>query len=107
MPPVATLVVVDNRGGRIFEGLPPAHHAPAFERLFVAPPDRDLTLLATLHGLTPVVVDDVAGFDALKASPPGGRAGTLVVATIDPVVDRRFRSELRERIGAAVAGGGS
>ena len=105
VPPVATMVVVDNRGGRIFEDLPPARHAPAFERLFVAPPTRDLTLLARFHGLVPLVVDDVAGLDRLGAAPPGERSGTLVIVTIEPGVDRRSRSELRERIGTAVAGG--
>ncbi len=45
-----TVVVMDNRGGGLFDSLPQARHAPDFERLFVTPPNRDLSMLAGLHG---------------------------------------------------------
>jgi 2-succinyl-5-enolpyruvyl-6-hydroxy-3-cyclohexene-1-carboxylate synthase len=45
------MIVIDNGGGGLFDGLPQAAHAPSFERLFVAPHGRDFADLARLHGL--------------------------------------------------------
>ena len=45
------MIVIDNGGGCLFDGLPQAAHAPSFERLFVAPHGRDFADLARLHGL--------------------------------------------------------
>ena len=53
------VIVVDNNGGGLFDGLPQARHAPSFERLFVAPQHRDLEILAHLHNLNYVEVTDV------------------------------------------------
>lgn len=99
VPP--TLVVVDNGGGRIFDGLPPARWAPTYERLFAAPPGRDLTVLARLHGLEPVEVTEAAGLAALTTAEPG----TLWVATVDPQQDRSVRASVRSAVATAVAEG--
>lgn len=45
------IVVVDNDGGGLFDRLPPAQHAPAYERLFVAPQRRDLKQFSRFHNL--------------------------------------------------------
>ncbi|MGB8664734.1 MAG: thiamine pyrophosphate-dependent enzyme, partial [Serratia inhibens] len=50
-----TMVVVDNGGGGLFDSLPLARHAPSYERLFVADPDRDLVDLIRFHGGRAVV----------------------------------------------------
>jgi 2-succinyl-5-enolpyruvyl-6-hydroxy-3-cyclohexene-1-carboxylate synthase len=43
------IIVLDNNGGGLFDALPPAKHAPSYERLFVAPHDRDIEQLARFH----------------------------------------------------------
>ena len=56
----AVFLVVDNGGGGLFDLLPQAQHAPDFERLFVTPPGRDLSVLANFHGLDFSQVESVA-----------------------------------------------
>lgn len=85
----ATAVVVDNRGGRIFEMLPIARQidAPRFERLFATPQRTDFGLLCSAFGhrhervapgaLAATLVDEL--------SRPG--LGVLVVP-IEPETDR-------------------
>jgi len=100
-PPVTTMVV-DNRGGRIFDGLPAAVHAPAFARLFTASPDRDLTLLGRLHGRNTVIIRNVDELALLGSAPPGA----FMVAEVDPDQDLALRRWLRERVGAVLGGRG-
>ena len=45
------MIVLDNNGGGLFDALPPATHAPFYERLFVAPHDRDIEQLARFHDI--------------------------------------------------------
>ena len=56
----AVFLVVDNGGGGLFDLLPQAQHAPDFERLFVTPPGRDLSVLANFHGLDFSQLESVA-----------------------------------------------
>ena len=58
--PSAAFLVVDNGGGGLFDLLPQAQHAPDFERLFVTPPGRDLSVLARFHGLGFSPVESIA-----------------------------------------------
>ncbi len=46
-----TFVVIDNRGGGLFDTLPQASHAPDYERLFITDPHRSYAALAEFHGL--------------------------------------------------------
>lgn len=57
----ATIVVVDNEGGGLFDSLPQARHAPEYERLFVTKPNRSFRDLARFHGLRYEEVGDMAG----------------------------------------------
>jgi 2-succinyl-5-enolpyruvyl-6-hydroxy-3-cyclohexene-1-carboxylate synthase len=57
-------VVIDNGGGGLFDLLPQAEHAPAFERLFVAPHHLDLSRIADAFDLGASVVDVVADLGA-------------------------------------------
>lgn len=69
----ATIVVLDNDGGGIFEFLPPARHRDVFEEVFATPLGLDLAGAAELYGLEHVVVESVAdlepGLAAALASP--------------------------------------
>lgn len=101
--PDLVLLVLDNGGGGLFDGLPPAAHAPDYERLFVTPHHRDFSVLARFHdlhyrevGSAEEVVQAVE--DALVT--PG--AG-LVRVPIDRSADLTTRAAL-DRIGSEVAG---
>ena len=52
----ATIVVLDNDGGGIFEFLPPARHRDVFEEVFATPLGLDISRVAALYGLEHVLV---------------------------------------------------
>jgi 2-succinyl-5-enolpyruvyl-6-hydroxy-3-cyclohexene-1-carboxylate synthase len=91
-----TCVVVDNGGGRIFDLLPPASHAPAFARLFTTPSERDLSGVAALHGLRTVTLDAV-GVGSTEAGP------ALCVVTVDMASDLATRERLRQGVAEVLA----
>lgn len=80
--PALTLVVVDNNGGGLFDLLPQARHAADFERLFIAPQNRDLAKLAAFHGLGYHRIEDI---DTLPAVVNGSLEVSDVVLIHVPV----------------------
>ncbi|MPZ52759.1 MAG: 2-succinyl-5-enolpyruvyl-6-hydroxy-3-cyclohexene-1-carboxylic-acid synthase [Acidimicrobiia bacterium] len=92
--PSLTLVVVDNRGGRMFEELPHARHAPQFDRLFTTPHGRDLAILADFHDLEYVLAEapedlgEITGTDSIR----------LIHVPIDPVKDREAREQIKQAV---------
>lgn len=93
LPPVV-FVVADNNGGGLFDLLPQARLVPDFERLFVTPPNRDLSLLAEFHRLgfvesdTPRDVVETVGAGLLEERP------TVVRVNVDRAHDSSVRLEL-------------
>jgi 2-succinyl-5-enolpyruvyl-6-hydroxy-3-cyclohexene-1-carboxylate synthase len=59
----ATVVLLDNGGGGIFEFLPPARLRDVFEEIFATPIDLDFGQVARLYGLEHLVVDDVGSLE--------------------------------------------
>ncbi|MBX5440385.1 MAG: 2-succinyl-5-enolpyruvyl-6-hydroxy-3-cyclohexene-1-carboxylate synthase, partial [Solirubrobacteraceae bacterium] len=91
----ATLVVVDNGGGGIFDFLPVATQADAFEEHVATPPGLDPERVAALYGLAYVPAATAAELrDAL------GRPGARLVHVR---TDRAANVELHRRVWAAVA----
>jgi 2-succinyl-5-enolpyruvyl-6-hydroxy-3-cyclohexene-1-carboxylate synthase len=96
-------VVVDNGGGGLFDLLPQAEHAPAFERLFVAPHNLDLSRVASAFGLDVALVDEVG---SLRSSIPQRLAaggGHVVVVRVDRETDLKTRRALDETARAVSA----
>jgi 2-succinyl-5-enolpyruvyl-6-hydroxy-3-cyclohexene-1-carboxylate synthase len=97
-------LVVDNGGGGLFDLLPQSEHAPAFERLFVAPHGLDLSRLADAYGLDSSTahaagdLGDVVG-DRLRA---GG--AHLVVVPVEREADLKARRSLDDTARAVCAG---
>lgn len=89
-----TFVVIDNGGGGLFDSLPQARHAPQFDRLFVAPPHRDLEAVAGLHGARFASVTEV---EAL-VSEVGASLDAGGVHVIRVPVDRRHDLEVRRQL---------
>jgi 2-succinyl-5-enolpyruvyl-6-hydroxy-3-cyclohexene-1-carboxylate synthase len=76
-----TIVLINNRGGGIFEHLPVAQFEPPFEEYFATPQDVDFAALAAAHGVEHVVVRDWAHFTALIATLPERGLRVLEVRT--------------------------
>ncbi len=93
----AVFVVVDNDGGGIFHFLPQAGY-PSFERLFGTPHGRDLSALASLHGLAyaEVAVASRLGDEVSSRADVGG------LHLVHVRTDRRDNLELHRRITEAV-----
>ena len=96
----AVFLVVDNGGGGLFDLLPQAQHAPDFERLFVTPPGRDLSILAGFHGLEFSAVETVAAL-----APEVKRAmNSNEVTVVRVAVDRREDLAMRRGLDEAARG---
>lgn len=106
-PPVDLhLVVVDDGGGGLFDELPPARHAPAFERLFVAPHGRDVARLGALHGARIEELVTAEGLSSHVLS--GARSGSglrMTVVRADRAVANESRRRLAESIAVALRDG--
>ena len=76
-----TIVLIDNRGGGIFEHLPVAQFDPPFEQFFATPQAVDFAALCAAHGVAYVPVADWAQFTALMATLPPQGVRVLAVAT--------------------------
>jgi len=71
---------VDNNGGGLFDGLPPARHSPSYERLFVADQQRDLAKFSAFHNLSHVDVTAVSELaDAVDAGLDAGGVSLIRV----------------------------
>jgi 2-succinyl-5-enolpyruvyl-6-hydroxy-3-cyclohexene-1-carboxylate synthase len=94
-----TVVLINNRGGGIFEHLPVAQFDPPFEEFFAMPQEADFAKLCAAHGAEHVPVRDWAHFAALVAAPPAAGLRVLELRT-----DRRRDAASRKRILAEAAG---
>lgn len=87
-----TIVVADNGGGGLFDSLPPARHAPAYERLFVTDPGRDLKGLVEFHGATAVPADSRDGLHETIDKCVHRPGVDVVLAHVDRQHDLEVRS---------------
>ena len=68
-----TVVLINNRGGGIFEHLPVAGFEPPFEEFFATPQEVDLAALGVAHGVPFQRVRDWAHFvELVSVLPPAG-----------------------------------
>jgi 2-succinyl-5-enolpyruvyl-6-hydroxy-3-cyclohexene-1-carboxylate synthase len=77
-----TIVVIDNRGGGIFEHLPISQHPKVFERNFITPHDQDLVAIARASGVRACRADDSSTLNDMLAEEltrPG--LGVIVVSS--------------------------
>ena len=97
-------VVVDNGGGGLFDLLPQAEHAPAFERLFVTPHDLDLSRVASAYNLGASVVENVADLGATIRSGLDAGGAHVVVVPVERETDLKTRRSLDDTSRAVCAG---
>jgi 2-succinyl-5-enolpyruvyl-6-hydroxy-3-cyclohexene-1-carboxylate synthase len=97
-------VIVDNGGGGLFDLLPQAEHAPAFERLFVAPHHLDLSLIGPAFNLGVSVVEVVADLGATIRGLLDSGGPHAVVVPIEREADLKARRGLDDTARAVSAG---
>jgi 2-succinyl-5-enolpyruvyl-6-hydroxy-3-cyclohexene-1-carboxylate synthase len=96
------LVVLDNRGGRLFELLPEAKGLPRkdFERLWLTPPSVDPTAVARAYGVPAVSASTAAETTRAVAEATGRPGATVVRVAVDPSSHARDLAEIRRRLAA-------
>lgn len=97
-------VVVDNGGGGLFDLLPQAEHAPAFERLFVAPHHLDLSQVASAYKLGVSVVGDVPEIKRTIRARLDAGGPHVVVVPVEREADLKVRRGLDDTARAVCAG---
>lgn len=93
-----TVVLIDNRGGGIFEHLPVAAFDPPFERFWATPQQVDFGKLCAAHGVPCIEVGGWDEFVRLIAELPERGVRVLRVAT-----DRKADAAKRKRLFAEAA----
>ena len=87
-----TVVLINNRGGGIFEHLPVAQFDPIFEEFFATPQDVNFATLCAAHGVEHVPVGSWAQFEALISVLPERGVRVLEITT-DRKADAAWRKE--------------
>jgi 2-succinyl-5-enolpyruvyl-6-hydroxy-3-cyclohexene-1-carboxylate synthase len=95
-----TIVLINNRGGGIFEHLPVAQFDPIFEEFFATPQEIDFAPLCAAHGVGHVHVEDWSHFESLITTLPGQGVRVLEVGT-DRKRDAGWRKEAFASAGRA------
>jgi 2-succinyl-5-enolpyruvyl-6-hydroxy-3-cyclohexene-1-carboxylate synthase len=94
-----TIVLINNRGGGIFDHLPVAQFEPPFEEYFATPQEADFAKLCSAYGVEHVLVRDWAHFSELIATLPAAGIRVLEVRT-----DRKRDAAARKALFAEIAG---
>lgn len=97
-----TIVVINNRGGGIFEHLPIAAFDPPFEDYFVTPQAVEFSRWAATYGIEHLPVEDWATFERLVSTLPLKGVRLLEVRT-DRKADAAFRKKLFASVAAQVS----
>ncbi len=93
-----TVVLINNRGGGIFEHLPVAGFNPPFEEFFATPQEVDFGQLCAAHSVEHVLVRDWSHFAGLVATLPASGIRVLELRT-----DRKRDAAIRKAWFAAAA----
>jgi 2-succinyl-5-enolpyruvyl-6-hydroxy-3-cyclohexene-1-carboxylate synthase len=95
-----TVVLINNRGGGIFEHLPVAQFDPPFEGFFATPQDVDFATLCAAHRVEHTRVRDWTHFTELVTTLPATGIRVIEVAT-----DRKRDAARRKELFAELAAG--
>ena len=96
-----TVVLINNRGGGIFEHLPVAQFDPPFEEFFATPQEADFGKLCSAYGVAHVSVRDWKHFTGLVSVLPTSGVRVLELRT-DRKRDVAMRKKLFAEAAAAV-----
>ena len=93
-----TIVLINNRGGGIFEHLPVAQFEPPFEEFFATPQEADFGKLCSAYGVAHVLVRDWKHFTGLASVLPTSGVRVLELRT-----DRKRDAATRKKLFADAA----
>jgi 2-succinyl-5-enolpyruvyl-6-hydroxy-3-cyclohexene-1-carboxylate synthase len=93
-----TVVLINNRGGGIFEHLPVAQFDPPFEEFFATPQEADFAKLCPAYGVAHVPVRDWKHFTGLVSVLPTSGVRVLELRT-----DRKRDAAMRKKLFADAA----
>jgi 2-succinyl-5-enolpyruvyl-6-hydroxy-3-cyclohexene-1-carboxylate synthase len=93
-----TIVLINNRGGGIFDHLPVAQFEPPFEEYFATPQEADFAQLAAAYGVEHTLVRDWAHFASLISTLPTSGIRVLELRT-----DRKHDAAKRKTLFAELA----
>ncbi len=93
-----TIVLINNRGGGIFEHLPVSQFDPPFEEFMATPQEADFAKLCAAYGVGHASVGDWAHFTTLISDLP-----TAGVRVLELRTDRKKDVKTRERLFTEVA----
>lgn len=96
-----TVVLINNRGGGIFEHLPIAQSKDVFETYFATPQSVDYALLAQAHGVAYTRCEDAEVLVRGIAHPPERGLQILEIPT-DRKADTAYRKEILHALSRAV-----
>ncbi len=96
-----TIVLINNRGGGIFEHLPVAQFEPPFEEFFATPQEADFAKLVPAYGAEHVLVRDWNHFTELVTTLPAAGIRVLEIPA-DRKRDAAARKALFAEIAAAL-----
>lgn len=99
----AVLVVVANRGGRIFSLLP-QRDLPEFEDLFATPPPVEIGAVCDAAGVGHTVVASAAGLAPALDTAAAAGGVRVVEVTVDPSLDAPRRDAVRDAVSSALVG---
>ncbi len=95
-----TIVLINNRGGGIFDHLPVAQFEPPYEEFFATPQDVEFGALCRTYGVEHVAVRDWTQFTALVSTLPTSGIRVLEIST-----DRKRDAAQRKAWFAELAAG--
>ncbi|WP_414665032.1 2-succinyl-5-enolpyruvyl-6-hydroxy-3-cyclohexene-1-carboxylic-acid synthase [Horticoccus sp. 23ND18S-11] len=88
-----TIVLINNRGGGIFEHLPVAAYEPPFEEFFATPQEADFAKLCAAYGVEHTLVRDWVHFAELVRTLPASGVRVIEVRT-----DRKHDAAARKAL---------
>jgi 2-succinyl-5-enolpyruvyl-6-hydroxy-3-cyclohexene-1-carboxylate synthase len=95
-----TIVLINNRGGGIFEHLPIAEYDPPFEQFFATPQRVSFERLCGSYGIPHLIVRDWTHFAELVSELPAGGIRVLEVRT-----NRKRDAEMRKHMFEEISAG--
>ena len=96
-----TIVLINNRGGGIFQHLPVAQFEPPFEEYFATPQEADFEKLCATYGVEHVAVKDWTEFTSLISTLPMTGIRVLEIQT-DRKRDAAFRKAMLAEVAASM-----
>ena len=99
----ATMVLLNNGGGGIFQRLPVRQFEPHFSDYFITPHGLDFAHAAKMYGLDYIRADDRESFRSAFQRSLRGQQSTLIEVRTDAIADLKRRDEVMATVKHAIS----